>query len=182
MAFIFIINSIVSVGIFTATAEDALGGWYDTLGIENGKNFVASKATGTGNYSIGTVYPISIEWNMSTGSIKTSIKNGNKLIVEGTRSSDTKYSVDYTSFWNFRCEDGAVELSNFSFTGENVNESNPAFSIMTADGKWAVESKELAADKPVLRNGVLPLVSNQSVMFNWYSINGIGEYYTENDT
>ena len=182
MAFIFIINSIVSVGIFTATAEDALGGCYDTLGIENGKNFVALKATGTGNYSIGTVYSISIEGNMSTGSIKTSIKNGNKLIVEGTRSSDTNYSVDYTSFWNFRCEDGAVELSNFSFTGENVNESNPAFSIMTADGKWAVESKELAADKPVLRNGVLPLVSNQSVMFNWYSINGIGEYYTENDT
>jgi len=159
----------------------APGGWFNQIEMRN--NNAAGRAVRAGDtwkgttgseYKTGVVYTIIIEWKPSENKIQSTIKNGSTTIASGARTNAAyNSSAKPMNNWVMRCEDGAVEIDNFSFSdGQNEYEQDFSHSVqpgtMVYNGYWAVESEQRGgATAPTIENGEVKFDSKDSVSFKW---------------
>ena len=166
----------------------ALGGYHDQVKFENSKDNGASAlyagdgTWGTDGYAVGNEYTVTVVWNNSTGRVDTTIENG-EYSLSGYRKKDAYIGMEaLCSFWAFRCEDGACEIRDFSFSDGTNTYAPTDISFaetdnMAASGLWGIESKEKKdATIPVLSNGAVKLTSYNSIKFDWTGVEGVGTY------
>lgn len=146
-----------------------IGGWLDQLSLQKAKHssypakiYVGGQSkSDTGEYTLNTVYSVEMIWDNVNGSVKSTLKNGDTVILSGTRTSnDYKGINDYTKSWVFRCCGGSVQMSNFSF-------SDGTTTYAPASGCWSVESNKYKGTAPKVENGVAKMVTGNSIEFNW---------------
>ena len=160
----------------------ALGGWWDSLYFESGATnplYAAKKTAGAANYSLNTTYSVTLEWDKTNKRISASMTSG-EFSLSGTRdySGSADIVAESEPFWAFRCEDGACEVSNFSFTDGEVTVNGFGDAYATLDdigdnGLWTEESKNYqSAVEPFMPFGEMHLDEKSSVSFNWTNFAG----------
>lgn len=77
---------------------------------------IRTGGTTTTNYKVGNTYTIETLWTPSSKSVATTVKIGNEIVSEGTRKSNYGDMNSNCSNFVIRCEDGAIEIDNFSFS------------------------------------------------------------------
>ncbi len=171
----------------------APGGYYNQIEFRNATN-VASNTVGiragdswntnTSAYALNTVYTCIVEWKPSNKSITSTIKNGNTVVVTGTRTNDSYATVNkYTRSFAWRCEDGAAILDNIVFTdGTNTYSENfRVDNAMINDGIWGLETIQKSdATAPVIKNGVVNMAEKNGFTFNWQKVPGVGDFNSTN--
>ena len=142
-----------------------IGGWLDQVYLQKDKEIYVGKTTtsDTSAYTLGTVYSFEIVWDNVNGTVKSTMKNGDTTILSGTRTSnDYKGINDYTNSRVFRCEDGSVEISNFSFSdGTTTYAPSNCWSVETNIGST------YTGTAPKTENGVAKMVTGNSIKFDW---------------
>ncbi len=163
------------------------GNYDNQLGIRAGDKTDAYPNGGWTNdlstYKKDTVYTCTVVWSPSAKTVISTVKNGSIVIAQGIRTSDNYADVNkYTRSFVWRCEDGSMELDNFSLS-DGTNTYSQSFSyasvdgVMTGNGVWGLETvRKTDAVNPTLSNGILKLGEKASVQFNWTKVKGIGEY------
>ncbi len=68
------------------------------------------------DYRVNEVYSIETVWTPSSKSVFTTIKIGDEIICQGTRQNNYGDLNTICSNFVIRCEDGAIEIDNFSFS------------------------------------------------------------------
>jgi predicted phosphodiesterase len=166
----------------------APGGWYNQIelkssadkAIRTGDNYVGK--TGV-EYKLNTLYNVEILWEPSLKKITSTLKENGKVLSTGYRTNNEYGSnASYLSNWVFRCEDGAYEMDNFSFTYGTMKfsedfefESNDK--CMSHNGYWALETLEKTGTAPEFKDGVLKFDDKDSIEFLWTKL---VDYSTEN--
>ena len=130
----------------------APGGYWYLIEFPMANNNVRVAASSVVAYNSATMknqrYHAEIVWEGTTIGVKITDANGT-ILVEGSRSRTEFTNMSYRSgcmkTMEMRCEDGAVEIDNFSFTMQkNYKASSTEISI--PNGKQAVYSCLLAYD------------------------------------
>lgn len=143
-----------------------IGGWLDQIYLQKDSTIFVGKQTlsDTSAYTLNTVYSFEIVWDNVNGTVKSTMKNGDTTILSGTRTSeDYKGINDYTKSWVFRCCDGAIQISNFSFTDGTVT-------YAPISGGWSAETNigsTYTGTAPKVENGVAKMVTGNSIKFDW---------------
>ncbi|MBR4283004.1 MAG: metallophosphoesterase, partial [Clostridia bacterium] len=135
-------------------------------------------------YTLNTVYSCTVVWKPSSKTITSTIKNGNTVIVTGTRTNDGYATLNkYTRSFAWRCEDGSMMLDNIVFTdGTNTYSENfRVDNAMINNGVWGLETvQKTDATAPVLKNGVVNMAEKNGFTFNWQKVQGVGEFNSTN--
>ena len=191
-------DSMTTITAWNREAYCAFGGYYNQiefrsgnydnqLGIRAGDKTDAYPKGGWTNdlstYTKNTVYSCTVVWTPSTKTVVSTVKNGSTVVAQGSRTSNDYADVNkYTRSFVWRCEDGAMQLDNFSLS-DGTNTYTESFSytstgsVMTANGIWGLETeRKTDAVNPTLSDGVLKIGEKSSVKFDWTKVNGIGEY------
>ncbi len=162
----------------------APGGWFNQIELKS--SAAANKVIRTGGtycgnvnqeYKLNTVYGVEIVWVPATGTMTTTLKNGETIVSTGSRSgNDYKNANSYFSNWVFRCEDGAFEMDNFSFTdGTNTYTEDFSSSMesgyLASNGYWRkADMMRPSGSAPALENGKLVFETKENAEFNWYEL------------
>jgi len=170
----------------------APGGYYNQIEFRNATNVantVGIRAgdswnTNTSAYSLNTVYSCTVVWTPSNKSITSTIKNGDAVVVTGTRTNDNYATVNkYTRSFVWRCEDGAAVLDNITFTDGTAtySENFKVDSAMNNNGIWGLETVQKSdATAPTLKNGVVNMTEKNGFTFNWQNVPDVGEFNSTN--
>lgn len=96
----------------------AATGTYYIVEFNNSRSseYIRTGGTTTTNYKTGNTYTIETLWTPSSKSVATTVKIGNEIVSEGTRKSNYGDINSNCSNFVIRCEDGAIEIDNFSFS------------------------------------------------------------------
>jgi len=168
----------------------APGGWYNMMEFrgtqQSGKNLDlgirAGGDSGSGiwsaqnDYQPNTTYTCEVVWQPSAQKMTATVKNGSTVVVTGSRTkADFATLNKYTRSFALRCENGSIQIDNFSFTdGATTYTQNFYDKSMTADGYWSAEKKIYSAPalKPEIYTGANALVldDNMGVLFNWNKV------------
>ncbi len=134
-------------------------------------------------YALNKVYNCKFEWIPSKKMIVSTVSSGGTVIARGSRTDDKYATVNkYTRFLVWRCEDGAMELDNVTFSdGKNTYTQDFDYGTeadtMTASGVWGLEDvRKTDAQAPTFKNGAVVLKEKSSIKFNWQKVQGVGEY------
>jgi len=162
----------------------APGGWFNQIELKSSAD--ANKAIRTGGnycgnkdveYKLNTVYSITAVWVPASGTITTTLKDGNTVVSTGSRTSgDYKTASGYLSNWVFRCEDGSFEMDNFTFTdGTNVYTEDFTYDMpdeyMAGQGYWRkTDMMRPSGSAPTVEDGVVRFTAKQNMEFNWYEL------------
>ena len=108
---------------------------------------------------------------------------GDEVIVHGTRSN-SNYKTDNaaTECLVWRCEKGAMEIDNVTFT-DGTNTYTQTFgsdTVMNSSGIWGLENvRKTDTVEPTFNDGVLHVGEKSSVKFNWQKVANVGEFNEE---
>ncbi len=134
-------------------------------------------------YVLNKVYNCKLEWIPSKKMMVSTVSSGGNVIAQGSRTDDKYATVNkYTRFLVWRCEDGAMELDNVTFSdGKNTYTQDFDYGTeadtMTASGVWGLEDVRKAdSQAPTFKNGAVVLKDKSSIKFNWQKVDGVGEY------
>ena len=170
----------------------APGGYYNQIEFRNATNVGNTLGIRAGDswnnnlsaYTLNTVYSCTVVWKPSNKTITSTIKNGNTVVVTGTRTNDGYATLNkYTRSFAWRCEDGSMTLDNIVFTdGTNTYSENfRTDSAMTNNGVWGLETVQKSdATAPVLKNGVVNMGEKNGFTFNWQKVPSVGEFNSTN--
>ena len=159
----------------------AAGGYYNQIELRSDRTDTCIRTGDTylGNahteYCEGVTYTACVIWSPAEARVTSSLSRNRQVIANGSRRlPDIFANADaHMSNWVFRCEDGAIEIDNLSFTdGTNTYvqnfESAHEGDYLTDTCLWRTESKERPnATAPTVRNGMLYLKDTNSVAFDW---------------
>ena len=171
----------------------APGGWYNQIEAKDGKMRVGGDGTVWVNHTLNTVYHAKLEWKGTT--ITSTVTDESGAVLKSDSRTNTSYT-DMTAGkedmkrWAFRCEDGEVEIDNFSFTDgnttytEDFDYSGSRVATMLQKDYWNIESgdytygvdKNTLFDEPAIQHNALILEKGQSVAFTWTKIPGMGAF------
>ena len=162
----------------------APGGWYNQIEMRSGGDgTVGMRAGGTWG-SVATldkVYSVTFEWAPSQKKMTTTFKDGDTTVLTGYRTSDDYGTVNkYTRSFVWRCEDGAVEIDNLTFSDGSTTytqnfDSNQ--NVANYSGIWGLENiQKTDANAPVIQDGVVKFSEKTGIRFNWTNVPGVGEY------
>jgi len=163
----------------------APGGYYNQVELKSSQS--ANKVIRTGGtycgnlnveYTLNTTYGVELVWVPKTGTVTSTLKNGSTVVSTGSRVDTTNYvnANTYFSNWVFRCEDGAFEMDNFSFTdGTNTYTENftttPTAGYMSSEGIWTKgDMLRPSGNAPTVENGVVYLKTMENMEFHWQKI------------
>ena len=179
----------------------AVAGYWNLIEFK-GDNTIGISVCGangtTDSYASGTTYTCIIKWEPNSSKVSTEIKNGNTVVVSGERGF-SEGGVDYCNSLNkytrsfvWRCEDGAVEVDNITFTdgtntySENFNSVNNTVSNSLAAGAWCTEY-EVDSDNdygnrnsttPSFVNGAMKLERGDGIRLDWQKLSGFAAFDT----
>ena len=134
-------------------------------------------------YKLNKVYNCTFEWKPSQSTVISTVSSGGTVIAKGSRT-DSIYATlnSSTRFLVWRCEDGAMEIDNLTFSdGKNTYTQNFDFGsekdVMTASGIWGLEDvRKTDSKEPEFKNGAVVLKDKSSIKFNWLKVPGVGNY------
>lgn len=164
----------------------APGGYYNQIELrnDNGDNKVIRTGdtwggiTGT-SYKLNTTYKAKLVWEPASKKITSTLYEGENEIQTGFRTNNAYANADaQLSNWIIRCEDGAIEVDNLSYT-DGTNVYNQVFDgtaepgCMTSSGLWALETVEKRGTAPKIEHNTLSFVDTNSIAFNWMKVDGI---------
>ena len=184
-------KSLISDTVWKRELLVGLGAYTNAAAFRSdGSNNVYAAGSGQGkvsDYAVGT-YSVSIVWDNTANTVTTAISKGDTFSTEKTRDVDASAEGydEYSLFWGFRCEDGAVELSNFTFTDGAISISGfetfgESFLTTEGEGLWTVEPKEFCGydsynpTAPFGYNGTLYLDEGEAAALYWKNIPGAKE-------
>lgn len=165
----------------------APGGWLNQVAIEPGASKVviggggdAGSSTGTDTYSQEAYSKIHIKMEWTGKEIKSVVTKADGTTVEGCRiktdyNNNTSRDTDDVVI---RCEDGEVEVDNFSFSvnGNVLYEQEFEKLNFLSTEQWDVETTKHPGARPTVSGGVMKMSDRDSVRFNWTTVPGIGAY------
>lgn len=168
----------------------ALAGYYNQIEVRSGNvepntpNYgIRAGNTWVGTDAIATdvVYSCSVVWTPANGTVTTTIKSGDTVVVTGSRThNDFKALNKYTRSWVWRCEDGQMTVDNITFSnGTNTYQQdfNVEAGSMIESGLWGLEDIRVTNPlTPELSGGKLKLSTRSSVRFNWTQVPGVSAY------
>ncbi len=157
----------------------APGGYYNQVELrsDNSNKCIRTGDTWGGSngneYKLNTVYTVEAVWSPSDKKITTTLKNGTTVVSTGYRTNDAFADASsHCGNWVMRCEDGSIEIDNFSFS-DGTNTYTQGFEFATNDssmigaGYWSYEGTNTAPD---IDNGVVKMDSGDSIRFNWIKL------------
>lgn len=157
-------------------------GYYNQVELRSNANANAAIRAGgtyagtTGNeYTLNTTYSIKIEWQPSANKITSTVSNGDTVIATGSRTNSvygTNTEANRMHNWVFRCEDGAYEMDNFSFTDGTINytqdfESKIPENAMVYQGYWRTGVMERVCSAPTVADGKVKFKDGEAIEFCW---------------
>lgn len=165
----------------------APGGYHNQVSIEPGTDKIviggggdSGSSTGTDTYSAETYSTIHIKMEWTGKEIKSVLTKADGTTVEGCRiKSDYNNNTNqYTRDVVIRCEDGEVDVDNFTFSvdGEVLYEQDFEKLNFLCTDKWDLEAAEYAGGAPEVENGVVKMKSRDSIQFNWTKIPGFEDF------
>ena len=172
----------------------APGGYYNQIEIRSGDvdNDTANYGIRAGNTWVGVdaivtdmVYSCSVVWTPANGTIKTTIRNGDSVVVSGSRThEDFKTLNKYTRSLVWRCEDGEIAVDNIVLsdgTHTYQQDFDTGVGSMIESGIWGIEDVRVTDSRiPELVDGKLKLFTHSGVKFNWMQVPGVSPYSVTN--
>lgn len=163
------------------------GNYSGQIGIRAGDKTAALPLGGWTNdkstYVLNKTYNCTFEWKPSEKTVISTVASDGKVIAKGSRTDEVYATVNkHTRFLVWRCEDGAMELDNVTFSdGKNTYTQDFDYGTeadtMTASGVWGLEDvRKTDAQAPTFKNGAVVLKEKSSIKFNWQKVQGVGEY------
>jgi len=149
----------------------------------SGSTTVAENNYGSDTYSVTAVFDNTV----SPAKLTTTVVKGTEINVTKSTTVDvtTAAYAECSPFWVFRCEDGAVKLSNFTFTDGAISISGfeaigESFLTTEGEGIWTVDPKHESSTvsayadyqptAPFAYNGRLYLKRGNAVALWWKEI------------
>ena len=163
------------------------GNYSGQIGMRAGDKTAAYPKGGWTNdkstYALNKIYNCKFEWIPSQKMVVTTVSSEGAVIAQGSRTDDYYATLNkYTRFLVWRCEDGAMEVDNVTFS-DGKKTYTQAFDFgteadtMTASGVWGLEDvRKTDANAPEFKNGAVVLKDKSSIKFNWQKVKGVGEY------
>lgn len=185
-------KSLISESVWKRELNVLLGGGYDAAQFRSchttaKKLMMSGSGVSESNYGSDT-YSVKIVWDttVSPNTITTTVTKGDEINATKTKSVDdtTETYAECRPFWAFRCEDGAVEITNFTFTDgalsiSGFEEIGESFLTTEGDGIWTVEQTPPSSSNygynytptaPIGYNGKLYMKKGDSVSLWWDNI------------
>ena len=163
-------------------------GWYNQVEIRDASNQIRAGNQYLKDWSDETYLNqklhVKLEWNPGAAKpiIKSTITDATgRELVSGSRD-DNPYVPSDVNMQDLvlRCEDGAVEIDNFTFTDGTTNYIQ-RFGDTLSDSVWDIENESNAtgnkmtgATAPIYEDGVIKMTDKNSLQFNWKNVPGIG--------
>lgn len=165
------------------------------FGIRAGENEEVDGWNNTA-YVKDETYNITVVWQPSQKKVTSTVAKGGNTIATGARTHND-YAVinEYTQAFNWRCEDGAMEIDNITFTdgtatySENFDNANNSVSeslnagnssSAPVSGIWSAETVQREGTLPEASNGKLVFNTKDSLKFDWTKVPNVGEFSTAN--
>ena len=169
----------------------APGGWYDQIAINDVNGKIRAGDTYLTDWSEDTFVNqklhIKLEWTGTT--ITSTITDAAENILASGSRTNASYTPSDIHMQDLvlRCEDGAVEIDNFTFTDGTTNYIQ-RFGDVLSGSVWDIENesnkydgrKKADATAPKFEDGVIKMTDKNSVQFNWKEIPGINSSDTTN--
>lgn len=160
----------------------APGGYYNQIEMRNANHSnLGFRAGDTWNndltvYTLNTVYSCTVVWDPTNSKITTTIKNGDTVVATGNRTN-TGYGAlnKYTKFFVWRCEDGAIEMSNLTFSDGTTTYVAPLSGTpMNGAGIWGSEPRLTdAISDPNLGTQKVIMPEKSGFAFHWPNVSGM---------